>query len=80
MEKGNLRAPDHHSWPKRGEHPHTHGLLVCDVNNDKKLDIITQQCRQSIAVMLGDGRGGFSSAAKSVFPCGPILIRWRPLM
>jgi len=24
-----------------------------------------------IAVMLGDGRGGFSSAAKSIFPCGP---------
>ena len=59
-------------WPKHGDHPHTHGLLVCDVNNDKKLDIITaNNADNDIAVMLGDGHGGFSSAAKSVFPCGP---------
>jgi hypothetical protein len=59
-------------WPKRGEHPHTHSLLVCDVNNDKKLDIITaNNADNDIAVMLGDGRGGFTSAAKSVFACGP---------
>ena len=59
-------------WPKRGDHPHTHSLLLCDLNNDKKLDIITaNNADNDIAVMLGDGRGGFSSAAKSVFPCGP---------
>jgi len=58
-------------WPKRGDKPHTHGLLVIDVNNDRKLDIVTaNNADNDIAVMLGDGRGGFSSAAKSVFPCG----------
>ena len=65
-------APQSPFWPKRGEHPHTHGLLIWDVNNDKKLDIVTaNNADNDIAVMLGDGRGGFSSAAKSVFPCGP---------
>jgi len=65
-------APNSPFWPRRGEHPHTHGLLVVDVNNDRKLDIITaNNADNDIAVMLGDGRGGFSSAAKSVFACGP---------
>ena len=65
-------APQSPFWPKRGEHPHTHSLILCDVNNDKKLDIITaNNADNDIAVMLGDGRGGFSSAAKSIFPCGP---------
>ena len=65
-------APNSPFWPKHGQHSHTHGLLVCDVNNDKKLDLITaNNADNDIAVMLGDGQGGFSSAAKSVFPCGP---------
>jgi hypothetical protein len=65
-------APGSPFWPRRGEHPHTHGLLVCDVNNDRKPDIITaNNADNDIAVMLGDGRGGFSSAAQAVFPCGP---------
>jgi hypothetical protein len=59
-------------WPKRGQHPHTHGLLLCDVNNDGKLDLITaNNADGDIAVMLGDGRGGFTSAKNSVFRCGP---------
>jgi hypothetical protein len=65
-------APGLPFWPMRGPHPHTHGLLLCDVNNDGKLDLITaNNADADIAVMLGDGRGGFTSAAKSVFPCGP---------
>lgn len=65
-------APASPFWPKHGNHPHTHGLLLCDVNNDKNPDIITANNDDGdIAVMLGDGRGGFSSAAKSGFPCGP---------
>jgi len=65
-------APASPFWPRRGDHPHTHGLLVCDVNKDNKLDIITaNNADGDIAVMLGDGRGGFTSAAKCVFPCGP---------
>jgi hypothetical protein len=71
--KGKFTAsPQSPFWPMRGNHPHTHGLLLCDVNNDKKLDIVTaNNADNQIAVMLGDGRGGFSSATKSVFPCGP---------
>src|SRR5207253_8307087 len=54
------------------EQPHTHGLLLCDVNNDGKLNIITaNNADGDIAVMLGDGRGGFTSGKNSVFPCGP---------
>jgi FG-GAP-like repeat len=65
-------APASPFWPRRGDHPHSHGLLVCDVNKDNKLDIITaNNADGDIAVMLGDGRGGFSSAAKCVFPSGP---------
>src|SRR6476620_7106577 len=63
-------APQSPFWPKRGQHPHTHGLLVRDVNNDKKLDIITaNNADGEIAVMLGDGHGGFTSGTKCVFPC-----------
>jgi len=65
-------APLSPFWPRRGEHPHTHSLLVLDVNHDGKPDIITaNNADNDIAVMLGDGKGGFASAAKSVFPCGP---------
>ena len=34
-------------WPKRGEHPHTHGLLLCDVNNDGKLDFVTYRAQSA---------------------------------
>src|SRR5205807_1997627 len=70
--KGNFApAPGSPFWPKHGDHPHTHGLLLCDVNNDRKLDLITaNNADGDVAVMLGDGRGGFTSAKNSVFPCG----------
>jgi hypothetical protein len=66
-------APGSPFWPKRGDHPHTHGLRVCDVNNDGKLDILTaNNADHDIAVMLGDGGGGFASApSRAVFTCGP---------
>jgi hypothetical protein len=59
-------------WPRHGQHPHTHGLLLADLNNDGKLDLIAvNNTDGDIAVMLGDGHGGFASAKQSVFPCGP---------
>ncbi|PYJ02749.1 MAG: hypothetical protein DME25_15380, partial [Verrucomicrobia bacterium] len=64
-------APGSPVWPKRGEHPHTHGLLLADLNNDGKLDLVTaNNADGDVAVMLGDGHGGFNSAKASVFPCG----------
>ena len=56
---------------KLGQHPHTHGLAVADMNRDNKLDLIT--CNTSdndISLALGDGRGNFTRVPKS-FPVGP---------
>ncbi len=65
-------SPQAPFWPKQGDHPHTHGLLVVDVNKDGKLDVVTaNNADNDIAVMLGDGRGGFSVLPKNIFACGP---------
>ncbi|HEU4715058.1 MAG TPA: VCBS repeat-containing protein [Pyrinomonadaceae bacterium] len=56
---------------KLGQHPHTHGLAVADVNRDNTLDLITCNNEDNdISVALGDGRGNFMRAAQS-FPVGP---------
>lgn len=56
---------------KLGEHPHTHGLAVADVNRDNKLDLITcNNADNDISLALGDGRGNFTRAPQS-FPVGP---------
>jgi hypothetical protein len=54
-----------------GEHPHTHGLALADVNRDNKLDLIT--CNSSdndISLALNDGRGNFTRVPQS-YPVGP---------
>jgi hypothetical protein len=57
--------------PKRGEHPHTHGLAVGDLNGDGRLDLVTANSDDGdVAVMLSDGKGGFGVAGASPFPCG----------
>lgn len=57
---------------KDGQHPHTHGLALADVNGDGKLDmVIGNNDDGDIAVLLGDGRGGFTRARGSPFPIGP---------
>jgi VCBS repeat protein len=70
--KGGLtKAPASPIVMKLGEHPHTHGLTVADVNRDNKLDLIT--CNSSdndISLAFGDGRGNFTRAPQS-FPVGP---------
>jgi VCBS repeat protein len=54
-----------------GEHPHTHGLALTDVNRDNKLDLITcNSTDNDISLALGDGRGNFTRAEKT-FPVGP---------
>lgn len=56
---------------KLGQHPHTHGLAVADINRDNKLDLITcNNADNDISLALGDGRGNFTRAPQSS-PVGP---------
>ena len=70
--KGGLAiAPTSPIVMKLGQHPHTHGLAVADINRDNKLDLITcNNADNDISLALGDGRGNFTRAPKS-FPVGP---------
>ena len=56
---------------KLGQHPHTHGLALADVNRDNKLDLITcNSTDNDISLALGDGRGSFTRVMQS-YPVGP---------
>jgi FG-GAP-like repeat len=70
--KGGLTiAPTSPIVMKLGQHPHTHGLAVADINRDHKLDLITcNSTDNDISLALGDGRGNFTRAPQS-FPVGP---------
>jgi len=70
--KGGLTvAPASPIVMKLGQHPHTHGLAVADINRDNKLDLITcNNADNDLSVAFGDGRGNFTRAPQS-FPVGP---------
>jgi len=70
--KGGLAAaPSSPVVMRVGEHPHTHGLAVVDVNRDNKLDLITcNSTDNDISLALGDGRGNFTRVSQS-YPVGP---------
>ena len=70
--KGGLTpAPTSPIVMKLGQHPHTHGLAVADVNRDNKLDLITcNSTDNDISLALGDGRGNFIRVPQS-YPVGP---------
>jgi hypothetical protein len=70
--KGGLaKAPTSPMVMKLGQHPHTHGLAVADMNRDNKLDLITCNNEDNdISLAFGDGRGNFTRAPKP-FPVGP---------
>ena len=56
---------------KVGEHPHTHGLAVADINKDNKPDLITcNSTENDISLALGDGRGNFTRVPQT-YPVGP---------
>ena len=57
---------------RTGDHPHTHGVALADMNRDNKLDLVTVNSTDNdVSVAFGDGRGGFTRAARSPFPVGP---------
>ena len=70
--KGGLtKAPASPIVMKLGQHPHTHGLALADLNRDNKLDLITcNSTDNDISLAFGDGRGNFTRAPNS-FPVGP---------
>lgn len=70
--KGGLtKAPASPIVMRLGQHAHTHGLAVADINRDNKLDLITcNSTDNDISLALGDGRGNFTRVSQS-FPVGP---------
>lgn len=57
---------------KAGQHPHTHGLAMDDLNGDGKLDLVTVNNADSdVSVVFGDGHGNFNYAPGSPFAVGP---------
>jgi hypothetical protein len=65
-------APNSPIVMKQGQHPHTHGLGIGDLNGDGKLDLATvNNADNDISVAFGDGRGGFTIAPRSPFAVGP---------
>jgi len=50
---------------------HNHGLAVADFDEDGALDVLTSdQAMQSVALLIGDGRGAFTIAAGSPWSLG----------
>jgi hypothetical protein len=72
--RGNFRpAPNSPIVMKDGRQPHTHGLRAADLNGDGTADLVTVNSNDdnAVAVMLGDGQGGFTRAPGSPFAVGP---------
>jgi hypothetical protein len=54
-----------------GSQPHTHGLVVADVNGDGHQDIVTANNSDGdLSLLLGGSNGSFTRASKSPFACG----------
>jgi hypothetical protein len=69
---GFTTAPTSPIVMREGNHPHTHGLALADMNHDNKLDLITANSTDNdISLALGDGHGGFTRASGSPFAVGP---------
>lgn len=71
--KGGLTlAPSSPIVMKVGQHPHTHGLALADMNGDNKLDLISvNNADNDVSIAFGDGGGGFAIAPGSPFAVGP---------
>ena len=65
-------APNSTIVMRDGDHPHTHGVALADMNRDNKIDLVTVNSTDNdVSVAFGDGRGGFTRAQRSPFPVGP---------
>lgn len=65
-------APNSPVVMKVGQHPHTHGLALADMNRDNTLDLVTvNNADNDVSIALGDGRGAFTIAPGSPFAVGP---------
>ena len=65
-------APNSPIVMKDGQHPHTHGLALADMNRDNKLDLVTvNNADNDVSVAWGNGRGDFTRATGSPFAVGP---------
>jgi hypothetical protein len=74
-------APAPHSplAPLKSTAPHTHGLILNDVNGDGYLDVVMAnagfnlgKADNSVSVLLGNGKGVFKSAMGSPFSLGKL--------
>jgi hypothetical protein len=64
-------APNSPIVMKQGQHPHTHGLGMGDLNGDSKIDLATVNSSDNdVSVAFGDGRGGFT-LVPTPFAVGP---------
>ena len=64
-------APGSPFSARDGQRPHTHALVAGDVDGDGKLDLVTANNNDNdVSVLLGDGKGSFTRAPGSPFPCG----------
>jgi len=69
---GFTNAPGSPFIMRVGQHPHTHGLAMADMNRDNKLDLITVNSTDNdVSIALGDGRGAFTPMPGSPFAVGP---------
>ena len=79
--KGGLAlAPNSPIVMKEGQHPHTHGLALGDINGDRNLDLITaNNADNDVSIAFGDGRGRFTELPTHL-PLVPAHIRLRSAM
>jgi hypothetical protein len=65
-------APNSTIVMRDGDHPHTHGVVLADLNRDNKIDLVSVNSTDNdVSVAFGDGRGGFTRVQRSPFPVGP---------
>jgi hypothetical protein len=70
--KGNFTVSSDSVIMKTGNHPHTHGLGIGDMNGDGYTDIVTANSSDNdIAVLLNNGSGHFITAPGSPFSVSP---------
>jgi FG-GAP-like repeat len=67
-----ITAPGSPVIASEGGHPHTHGFALVDVSKDGNLDMLTgNNADNNLAVLMGDGQGGFLRVDGSPFAVGP---------